>query len=231
MLRNVRDAALPLFLCASLILASCAPSVVQIRPPYPDKVRPGDGVKVSLKSGKEVSGRVTYVDGSVMVVRTPKQTVSETPVKETRFGTTITWPEVTAIKVAGTLDSTSRLISNEEIRINHRTNHRRNFTVNLGLLGSAAAFLIASSLQDQVASPFDPSKDHARGRATFWTTWLLGSTAAATGGYYLGRQIDRSKAIQRIERLRAQLRRSTQDSMRASYSKSVFGTPLEHPPR
>ena len=221
---------LSVLLSVCILLTSCGPSIVQIKPPYPSKIRPGDGVKIVLKSCKKVSGRATYVDATVIVIRTPEQRVAENPVKEAQLGTTVAWLEVETVKVAGTLDSTHRLISNEEIRINHRSNHKRNFAVNVGLLGTAAAFLIASGFQDRVSSPFDPKQDHVRGRTTFWVTWLTGSMAAATGGYYFGRHLDRGKAIQRIERLRAGLRRSYQDSMQAGRAQSIYGSPINPPP-
>lgn len=133
------------------VLTSCASSIVTIRPPYPEKLLEGDGVKITGKDGTLYAGRVIYVDRKVVVLRTPKQTISENPVKTARFATTIPWSEVTKVRVAGVLDRKGRLISNEEIRIKRRTKDWRNYAINIGLLGLVGSFVLGVAIQDAVS--------------------------------------------------------------------------------
>jgi hypothetical protein len=211
------------FLCLCLLVSGCASSIVQIREPYDTKVRPGDGVKLTLKSGVLLTGRVTYADPSIVVIQTPRQITRKHPVKEAQFGSTIPWSEVEAVKVAGTLDSQRRLISNEEIRVNHRTNHRRNLAVNVGLVGLVGSFLLATALQDAIWPLPPESGNPDLGRFAFWSAFALGTGAAAYGGYQAGSLVDRKIAIARIERQRSLSRedsamaRSTPDLLPGSY--------------
>ena len=202
-------------LCLALILPGCA-TVVQIQPPFGPKVRPGDGVKVTMKDGTLISGRVTYVDNAVIVVRTPRQTMMVSPVKMGRFGTTIQWVKVRQVKVAGTLDSQGRLISNEEIRVNHRSKNQRIFTINIGLLGTAASFLAGVRVQDSIspASTDLPTHRHNAGRVGFWMIWIGGSLASLASGYLLGDYLDRRKAIERIEINRLTIFKARLDAIR-----------------
>ena len=205
-------------LCLAVCLQACAHnSVVQIRPPYAQKVQPGDGVKITTLDGTLHSGRVSYTDRSVLVIRTPKQIKTEHPVKSAKFGTTIRWDEVKTVKIAGTLDSRGKLISNEEIRVNRRTNSRRKMALNVGLLGSLASFLIATRVQDGVSpASTDASNDnHGVGRFWFWTTWVAGTAGSTYGGRLLGTHMDWRRSVDRIERQRLALRQSLVDSLRA----------------
>lgn len=205
-----------ILLIFTLPLVSCTSHVV-IAPPYPTKLRIGDGVKLLMKDGTVYAGRTVYLDQASIVIRTPKQTKTQSPVEVARFGTTISWKDVVNVKVSGTLDSQKKLISNEEIRINHRSNHRRNMLTNIGLLGTTISFLGASFLQDKVApiSLTGSNSGHTKGRIAFWSTFVLGSTASLLFGYKTGQYLDRQVAITRIERFRAQLRQvaeASQDS-------------------
>ena len=200
--------AVSLALCALLILSACAREVVQIKPPYDKKVRVGDGIKATTTDGTIHSGRVVYVDRNAVVIRTPRQTLEEHPVKASKFGTTIPWKDVRWIKIAGTLDSQGKLISNEEIRVNRRTKKNRNLLINVGLLGVAASFATAVYVQDRISpASADLSRhNHGKARIAFWSTWVGGAVASAVLGYRLGDHLDRRRAIARIERLRAELR-------------------------
>ena len=200
----------------ALTLSSCASTVVQIRPPYAPKVRPGDGVKITKKDGTLLSGRATYVDRAIVVIRTPRQTIAKSPVTKTKFATTIRWEDVRSIKIAGTLDSQGRFVSNEEIRVNRRTNRFRKLALNIGLLGATASFLTAVQFQDSVSPPStDPSFDrHTQARWAFWSTWIGGTLASAFLGYRLGTHLDRKGALTRIERQREQFRKAMRDSVR-----------------
>lgn len=208
---------------------SCT-SFVVIGPPYQTKLRVGDGVKLTLKDGTLYSGRITYVDQVSIVIRTPKQTKSQSPVEVAQFGTTIPWSEVNRVKVSGTLDSQGKLISNEEIRVNYRSNYRRNMVTNIGLVGVTLSFLGAAIAQDQV-SPTNfggNNESHLKGRIVFWSSFILGSVASLALGYETGSYLDRQVAITRIERFRHQLREATkvaQDSL--NQNQSTF--PIEHP--
>ena len=204
-----------LFLCLAILVIGCGHSVVQIRPPFNQKVRIGDGVKITVSDGTIHSGRVSYTDKSIVVIRTPRQTVSVHPVKSARFGTTIPWEEVRQVKVVGTLDAEGKLISGEEIRVNRRTNLRRNTLINIGLLSLATSFLIATKIQDHVSPPSanPPSKDHGKGRFAFWAAWVTGSASGSFLGYKLGDYLDQRHAIDRINRERTALRKALADSL------------------
>lgn len=222
--------ALALGLGLMMALSGCGfGSVVQIKPPYPNKLRPGDGVKITVADGTIHSGRVVYVDRSVVVIRTPRQTRLEHPVKSARFGTTIKWEDVRRVKVAGTLDSKGKLVSNEEIRINRRTNHRLKMVANLGLLGSALSFLGGVQIQDSISPASTDLSTHRHGRArfAFWSTWVGGSLASALAGYLWGKQMDRQRAIGRIERQRESLLKAQLDSIRQQIH--LPGNPLLPP--
>ena len=210
-----------IFICALLVftvpLVSCT-SYVVIAPPYPTKLRIGDGVKILMKDGTIYSGRTVYLDQGSIVLRTPKQTKTQRPVEVARFGTTIPWQDVVTVKVSGTLDSQKKLISNEEIRINHRSHHRRNMLTNMGILGTTISFLGATFVQDRVApiSLTGSNTGHTKGRIAFWSTFILGSATSVMLGYKTGQYLDRQVAITRIERFRAQLRQiaeASQDSL------------------
>ena len=208
---------LALVLSALIGIQACAHrSVVQVKPPYQQKVRPGDGVKITMMNGTRYAGRVVYVDKSVAVIRTPAQTSEDNPVKSVKLGTTIRWEEVKTVKVAGTLDSQGKLISNEEIRVSRRTNSRLKMVFNVGLLGSFVSFLAATAIQDAVSpASTDPSKDsHGKARFWFWTTWGAGTAASAYLGQQYGRYIDWRRSVDRIERRRASARLGTADSLR-----------------
>ena len=207
---------LALLLCVLLASSGCSRlSVVQIRPPYPEKVHPGDGVKITTEDGTRYSGRVVYVDRAAVVIRTPRQTITKNPVISARYGTTIPWEKVRSIRVAGTLDSRGKLISNEEIRINRRTNLYRKLPINIGLLGLAASFLIAAHVQDNISptSADAPLGRHSRGRMAFWTIWVGGTLGSVFLGHQVGAHLDRRRAIDRIERDRKALIESKIDSM------------------
>ena len=216
-------------LAVSITLSACAPSVVQIKPPFQKKLRPGDGVKITDRSGTLHSGRIVYLDNKVLVIRTPRQTLSDKPVKSVKFGTSIPWETIAKVRVAGTLDSQRKLISNEEIRINRRTNLRRKLAANVGLLGLATSFLIGSAIQESIA-PADPANhtgNHGRARFAFWSTVLAGTAASAYVGYRLGWFIDTQGAIERIERSRATS--SAVELKTASFKRQeqeVFGSPI-----
>lgn len=215
-------------LAVAMICSACAPSIVQIKPPYHGKLRPGDGVKVLDKSGVLHSGRIVYLDNDVIVLRTPKQTISNNPVKEAKFGVSMRWDTIKAVKVAGTLDSQRKLISNEEIRVNRRTNLRQKLMANVGVLGLAASFLIGSAIQDRMA-PADPANltgNHGKARFTFWATTLLGTAASVGVGYKVGSMLDDRRAIDRIERARAELRRKAMETASRANTESVYGTPV-----
>ena len=199
-------------LCLVVILGGCGTSSVQLRAPYYEKIRTGDGVKVTTEDGVIHSGRVVYLDRNVVVIRTPKQIIVENPVQTSKFGTTIPWETVKVVKVAGILDSQKKLISNEEIRINKRTNKRKIMGINMGLLGATISFLAGVRIQDQVspASTDLTTDNHGRARIAFWTTFVGGTIASVLGGYKMGDQIDRHNSVARIERLRANLRRVCQ---------------------
>ena len=196
---------------------SCT-SFVVIAPPYPTKLRVGDGVKLIMKDGTVYSGRTVYLDQASIVIRTPKQTKAQSPVEVAKFGTTVPWKDVVHVKVSGTLDHQGKLISNEEIRVNHRSHHRRNMLINVGLLGTTLSFLGAALVQDRV-SPTNltgSSPSHTKGRLAFWSTFILGSAASAFLGFEAGQHMDRQVAITRIERFREQLRqiaKASQDSL------------------
>ncbi len=76
---------LALFLCLAITLAGCGHSVIQVRPPYHQKLRIGDGVKITVGDGTLHAGRVVYVDKSIIVIRTPRQTITNHPVKSARW--------------------------------------------------------------------------------------------------------------------------------------------------
>jgi len=214
------------FLIITLPLVSCT-SFVVITPPYPTKLRVGDGVKLLMKDGTVYSGRTIYLDQASIVIRTPKQIKTQRPVEVARFGTTVPWAEVVNVKVSGTLDSQKKLISNEEIRINHRSHHRRNMLTNFGILGTTLSFLGASFLQDQIAptSLTGTNSGHTKGRIAFWSTFVVGSTVSAMLGYKTGQYLDRRVAITRIERFREQLRQITEAAQ-----DSLKNAPLSVPP-
>lgn len=220
-----------LFLVIILPFVSCT-SYVVIGKPYTNKLRIGDGIKLILKDGTVYSGRVTYTDVVSVVIRTPKQIKSQSPVEVARFGTTIPWAEVVGVKVSGTLDSQGKLISNEEIRVNHRTNNRRNMLTNVGILGVSLSFLGATLIQDKV-SPTNlngGNESHLKGRVAFWSTFALGSVVSFVAGYKSGQYIDRQAAITRIERLREQLRKAAeapQDSLQQDQTSFPFTPPLK----
>ena len=204
-----------LCLCLAFLLSGCASTVVQIRPPYPKKVRPGDGVKITMKNGITHSGRVTYVDRAIVVLRTPRQTISDNPVKKAKYASTILWSDVNYIKVAGTLDSEGQFISNEEIRVNRRTSLYRKLPVNIGLLGTVVSFLAGLQFQDSISPPStDPAfSRHNRARMAFWATWIGGSMASLLIGYRLGVHMDRKVTIARIEHKRREFRNAQFDSL------------------
>jgi len=217
-----------LMLAAVFLFSACASSVVQIREPFKAKLRPGDGVKILGKNGTLYSGRITYLDDRVVILRTPKQTVTNSPVKVAKFGTSIPWETIKSIKVAGTLDSQRKLISNEEIRVNRRTNLRRKLMANVGLLGLATSFLVGSAIQEQIA-PADPQNltgNHGKARFSFWSTVLAGTAASVAGGYKLGQFLDNQKAVERIERFRAEARMNEQNKTKEVTERRVSGTPL-----
>ncbi len=218
-------------LVAALIVSSCAPSIVQIREPYFQKLRPGDGVKIRVKSGTLHAGRVVYLDQKVVVIRTPRQRITDNPVRASRFGTTIPWETIHSLKVAGTLDSRRKLISNEEIRINRKTNLREKLMVNAGLLGLATSFLIGAAIQEHMA-PADPNNltgNHGRARFTFWSVMLGGTAASVVAGRQIGSYLDDRRAIGWIERSRALLR-AQRDSLNLTNEATPYGTPLANKP-
>jgi hypothetical protein len=202
-------------LCLILFASGCGTAVVQIRAPFHPKLRNGDGVKITTSDGIIHSGRIVYIDNSVIVIKTPKQVIVEKPVKTSKFGTTIPWESVKQVKVAGTLDGNKKLISNEEIRINRRTNSRRNMGINIGLLGMAVSFLAGVRIQDSVSpASIDPTIDsHGRARIAFWTTFIGGTVASILTGYKIGERMDRQRSIDRIERFRVNLRKAQGDTL------------------
>lgn len=217
-----------LLLAAAIVCSACASSVVQIRPPYAQKLRPGDGVKVTTKKGTLFSGRVLYLDSNVLILRTPRQTITEKPVKTARFGQSIPWETIGTLRVAGTLDSQKKLISNEEIRINRRTNLRQKLMANVGLLGLATSFLIGASIQEHIA-PADPDNlvgNHGHARFSFWSTVLLGTAASVGIGYKVGDILDNRQAIDRIERFRVEARQKGTETALGPGEETVFGRPL-----
>ena len=174
------------------------------------------------------SGRVVYLDAKVVVLRTPRQTITNSPVKSAKFGTSIPWETVKSIRVAGTLDSQNKLISNEEIRINRRTNLRQKMMANMGLLGLATSFLIGSAIQESMA-PADPANltgNHGRARFSFWTTVLAGTAASIGAGYRMGKLLDNKYSVNRIERARADLRRKQVETASIPEHEGVYGRPI-----
>ena len=197
------------FLATLLVFSSCASHVV-ITKPYNEKLRIGDGVKLTVKDGTIHSGRIAYIDRGSVVIRTPKQKTSESPVQMARFGTTIPWSEVVRVQVSGTLDIQNKLISNEEIRVNRRTNNRRNLGINVGLLGASFSFLTGAYLQDKIspATTNISNYRHSQGRTVFWSTFLLGTLGSLALGYKWGDLQDRKISIARIERQRENVRQA-----------------------
>jgi hypothetical protein len=148
--------------------------------PFHEKLRIGDGIKLTVMDGTIHSGRILYLDRATVVIRTPKQIKAKSPVEVARFGSTIPWNEVALVKVAGTLDNQRKLISNEEIRINRRTNRKRNLGVNMGLLGLGLSFLAGTYLQDRISPPITNVTNfrHQQGRTAFWSILISGSLAS-----------------------------------------------------
>jgi hypothetical protein len=180
-----------------------------------------------MVDGTIYSGRVTYLDLGSVVIRTPKQTKTKRPVEVAKFGITVPWKDVVGVKVSGTLDSQGKLISNEEIRVNRRTNHSRNMLTNIGLLGLSLSFLGAAYVQDKVTptSLTGVNSGHIKGRIAFWSTFSLGAAGSAALGLKMGQRMDRGVAITRIERFREQLRKlaeAKQDSVRLP---SIYTSP------
>ncbi len=191
-------------LASILIFSGCAQNVI-ILPPYDQKLRVGDGVKLTVEDGTLHTGRIVYLDRASVVIRTPKQVISENPVRSVRFGTSIPWNEIRKIQVTGVLDSRKKLISNEEIRIKRRTNYRRNYAINFGLLGVATSFLFATRIQANISPTTADLSKHSPGKARlgFWSTWITGTVATAISAYMAGKKLDRMNTIHRIERERA----------------------------
>ena len=204
------------FVASLLVFSGCASQVI-ITKPYHEKLRIGDGIKLTVKDGTVHSGRIVYLDRGSVVIRTPKQKKAQRPVEVARFGSTVPWSEVVRVRVSGTLDNQNKLISNEEIRVNRRTNHRRNLGVNVGLLGSGLSFLLATYLQNKVspATTDLSSNRHSLGRTAFWSTFILGSLGSLTAGYKAGTHWDSQVSIARIERQRDGIREALRKAAEA----------------
>ena len=220
-----------ILLAASLAFLGCAVQVV-VSQPFHEKLRIGDGIKITVKDGTVHSGRIVYLDRGSVVIRTPKQTKAKSPVEVAIFGTTVPWSEVVRVKVSGTLDSQRKLISNEEIRINRRTNHRRNFGINTGLLGTGLSFLAGAYIQDKISPPTIDVTNfrHEQGRAVFWSTFITGTVASALLGYKWGDHLDRNVAIARIERQRQTARealKASRDTLNNAKNLNTGSSPLK----
>ena len=192
-----------LLLAAALSVSGCA-SLVQIRPPYEQKLRIGDDVDVTVE-GKSLHGSVVYLDANGLVIKTGKVMHQYQPVKAYTFTTQLSWAEIRNIRVGGILDRRGKLISDEEIKVNRRTDYRRMLPFNLGLLGCAASFGLGVTIQDRYFPPLGqkPLSSLNKGRGIFWMTWMGGTMLSTAGGYLVGRILDRHHAIQRVERIRA----------------------------
>ena len=108
------------------------------------------------------------------------------------------------------MDSQRKFISSEEIRVNARTKHKRNYLINVGLLGLGLSFLAATWTQDRISpANTDLSIHHpTSARFAFWTILAGGTTGLALLGYSGGAFLDRRLAIERIERQRANNRQT-----------------------
>ncbi|MCZ6636524.1 MAG: hypothetical protein O7G87_24265 [bacterium] len=192
-----------------LLFVSCTQNVI-LRAPFPEKLRIGDGVKIVTQDGTTHSGRIVYLDRAVVVIRTPTQISKKSPVKTEKFGTTILWKDVVQVKAAGTLDSQRKFISSEEIRVNARTRHKRNYLMNVGLLGLGLSFLTATWVQDRISPSNTDLSVHRPTLAqfAFWTTLAGGTAGMALLGYGGGAFLDRRLAMERIERRRAKNRQT-----------------------
>ena len=202
-MRRLHPLNTPLVLLLAAALSGCA-SLVQIRPPYEQKLRIGDYVDVTVE-GKSLHGSVAYLDAKGLVIKTGKVMHQYQPVKSYTFTTQLSWAEVRRIRVGGILDRRGKLISDEEIKVNRRTGYRRMLPFNLGLLGFAASFGLGVAIQDRYFPPLGekPISSLNRGRGMFWMTWMGGTLLSTTGGYFVGRILDRRHAIQRVEKIRA----------------------------
>lgn len=209
-----------LFLVASLCLPGCA-SLVQLHPPYDQKIRIGDHVDVTT-GDKMYRGSVVYLDTEGLVIKTGKLVQQHSPVKTYTFTTQVSWSEVRRVRVRGILDRRGKLISDEEIKVNRRTTFRRALPFNIGILGCAASFGLGVFLQDRIFPPLGqkPLSSLNRGRAAFWLTWTGGTLFSTTGAYVVGRVLDRHRAILRVEKVRT--------AEGPSYSRVA---PQEIPPR
>jgi hypothetical protein len=192
-----------LLLSALLILTGCT-SMVQLRPPYDQKLRIGD--RVHITSGDAViHGQIVYLDANGVVLRRDKVVSQLHPVTAYQYTAQLSWAEVEKLRVDGILDRRGRLIGEEEIKVNRRTVFRRSLPWNMGLVGFAASFGLGVFLQDRIFPPLGqkPLSRMNQGRLAFWGTWVGGTLASGFGGYRLGRYADRRRAIERVEKIRA----------------------------
>ncbi|MSS73217.1 MAG: hypothetical protein EXS64_17275 [Candidatus Latescibacteria bacterium] len=190
-------------LLAVLLAASGCASVVQVRPPYEQKVRIGDQVHVTV-GDKILHGRVVYVDRLGLVIRTGKTVQQQHPVEAYTYTTQLIWGDVKRLQVNGVLDRRGKLIGEEEIRVNTRTGFRKSLMLNVGILGFAASFGLGVLIQDRYFPPLGqkPISRLNVGRLAFWTTWMGGTVLSATGGYVIGNLIDRRRSAERVELIR-----------------------------
>ena len=221
----------PFFIPLALLLAAClgpigCASVVQIRPPYEKKVRIGDVVHATVED-KIIHGSVVYADRKGLVIKTGKTVKQEHPVKAYSFTTQINWSEIQNLQVDGILDPQGKLISEEEIKVNKRTNFRKSLMLNTAIIGFGASFGLGVLIQDQVYPPLGgkPISKLNDGRGAFWMTWIAGTLISTLGGYAVGGHIDRQRAIDRVVQMRrideqiesisgARSRRETRDGKR-----------------
>ena len=176
----------------------CGASVLRLGPESAAKFDTGEEIVVIRTDGSAVRGRIEYRDSEVVVLRTKRRSVRSDPVRVDRFTERIAWRDIESVRIRGVLDGYGEAISEQKIRGNMGKESRWNWGLSMGLLGSAAGFVLGVHF-------YDISDEKDQSILPFWPIWAGGTAIGGLGGYAIGRFRDRSRAIEEIRHRRSGL--------------------------
>ena len=180
------------------LLSGCSASVLRFGPESTAQLDLGEEIVLVRTDGTSVRGRIAYRDTEGVVLRTRRRSVRSDPVQVDRFTERLAWSEIQSVRVQGVMDGYGWIISEQRIAGSMGSAGRRNWSINLGLLGSAAGFILGTKVYDSVGA-------EEASMMPFWPIWVGGTTVGGLGGYALGRILDRSWAIREIRGQRSRL--------------------------
>ena len=190
-----RAAGMVLLAC---LVSGCGASLLQFGPESAARLDLGEEIVLARTDGSWSRGRIAYRDTEGVVLRTRRRSVQSGPVQLDRFTVRVAWSDIQSVRVRGVIDGYGGVISEQKIAGSMDSEDRWNWSLNLGLLGSAAGFVLGAKIYDSVG------REEAS-IAPFWPIWAGGTAVGGLGGYAIGRMLDRSWAIKELRGRRSML--------------------------